>query len=234
MTGVALIPLTSEKDAKSAIVQAKLSLEAESREQTLEASADSDTSEDEDSHLTSPTESISPDTSAATTESSSVAEDVIGKRGLYGRFAERWFSKKGWSSEKRRTQGMSTDSLAKPGRERHPSRKAEATSAEKYATGAADVNDESSRGIETQAERLVRDEALPSSVTESITNTLLPKLLKTTRVLLASRSFFFSYDHDITRRMGSQETKSKDVPLHRSVDPIVYLHRVSCRPLIAS
>lgn len=131
MTGVALIPLTSQKDAKNAIAQAKLSLEAESHEQTLEASADSDTSEDEESHLTSPTEPKSPETSAPTTKSSGVAEDVIGKRGQYGRFAERWFSRKGWSSEKRRTQGMSTDSLPKPERETSPSQKGEAAGAKK-------------------------------------------------------------------------------------------------------
>lgn len=233
VTGVAFIPLTSQKDAKNAIAQAKLSLEAESREQTLEGFVDSDTSEDEDSHPKSPTQPKSPDTSAPTTESSRVAEDVIGKRGQYGRFTERWFSKKGWSSEKRRTQGMSTDSHAKPGREAFPSQKAGAVSAEERATGTGDVDDESSIRMQTQAEQSVRDEASNLSVTESITNTLLPKLLKTTRVLLASRSFFFSYDYDITRRMGTQETKSKDVPLHRSVDPIFFWNRHLAMPFVA-
>ncbi|KAL8831842.1 MAG: hypothetical protein Q9191_000631 [Dirinaria sp. TL-2023a] len=202
VTGVALIPLTSQKDAKNAIAQAKLSLEAESREQTLEASADSDTSEDEDSHLTSPTEPKSPETSAPTTKSSSVAEDVIGKRGQYER-------------------------------ETSPSQKAEAASAEKRDTGTANVGDGMSRRIPTQAERSSRDEASNASVTESITNTLLPKLIKTTRVLLASQSFFFSYDYDITRRMGSQGTKSKDVPLHRSVDPIFFWNHHLATPFIA-
>lgn len=36
---------------------------------------------------------------------SNVAQDVLARKGQYGRFAERWFSKKGWSTEKRRAQG---------------------------------------------------------------------------------------------------------------------------------
>jgi len=41
------------------------------------------------------------------TLSSSIAEDVIGKKGVYGRFAERWFSKRGWQVDRNRLQGLS-------------------------------------------------------------------------------------------------------------------------------
>lgn len=58
-------------------------------------------------------------------------------------------------------------------------------------------------------------------IADSVTDTLLPKLLRTTKVLLASRSFFFSYDYDITRRLGSQGAYNRDIPLHRIVDPLV-------------
>ena len=201
-----------------------MSQEARSGEQTLDASADSETSEDESSHLGSPTDLKSPSASASLTKSSSVAEDVIGKQGQYGRFAERWFSKKGWSTEKRRNQGMSTDSLGKPEKETVPSDETDVESQGKHAAGTTNSNnDESSDQANVEVDRSVPGEHLTSPATENIASTLLPKLLKTTEVLLASRSFFFSYDYDITRRMGNHETKSKDIPLHRSVEPIVGL-----------
>ncbi len=55
----------------------------------------------------------------------------------------------------------------------------------------------------------------------SVANTLLPKLLRTTRLLLGSRSFFFSYDLDITRRLGNQGSRTSELPLYKSVDPLV-------------
>ena len=36
----------------------------------------------------------------------SIAEDVIDKKGVYGRFADKWFSKRGWNVEKRRALGQ--------------------------------------------------------------------------------------------------------------------------------
>ncbi len=58
------------------------------------------------------------------------------------------------------------------------------------------------------------------------TYSLLPKLLRTTRILLASKSFFFSYEYDITRRLGSQgnqSMKGSELPLYKTVDPLVRL-----------
>ncbi len=53
------------------------------------------------------------------------------------------------------------------------------------------------------------------------TNALVPKLLRTTRMLLSSRSFFYSYDLDITRRLGGEIVKNPELPLSKSVDPLV-------------
>lgn len=72
-----------------------------------------------------------------------------------------------------------------------------------------------------QASQLAEKSALQG---KEITGKLLPKLLRTTKMLLASRSFFYSYDYDITRRIGDQGTKHADVPLHRSVDALVGGH----------
>lgn len=52
-------------------------------------------------------------------------------------------------------------------------------------------------------------------------NALVPKLLRTTRMLLSSRSFFYSYDLDITRRLGGENMRNAELPLSKSVDPLV-------------
>ena len=57
--------------------------------------------------------------------------------------------------------------------------------------------------------------------TPEIALSLLPKLLRTLVLMLCSRSFYFSYDLDITRRLGTQLGRSKDLPLHKAIDPLV-------------
>lgn len=64
------------------------------------------------------------------------------------------------------------------------------------------------------------DLEIPNQTSETNTS-MLPKLLRTTRTLLGSRSFFFSYELDITRRLGTDEKNSSEIPLHKSVDPLV-------------
>lgn len=87
---------------------------------------DTDTSDDEEVHLeviaeedqqSSPSSSWSKrDFPVAQREgcertTSNVAQDVLTRKGQYGRFAERWFSRKGWSTEKRRAQGSKAQSF---------------------------------------------------------------------------------------------------------------------------
>lgn len=57
--------------------------------------------------------------------------------------------------------------------------------------------------------------------TAGVAHTLLPKFLRTTRVLLTSQSFFFSYDFDITRRLG-EGNKPSELPLYKSVDELFF------------
>lgn len=221
VTGVNIIPLTSYKDASSVILQARRNLEAESNTQTPETNDESDTSEEEDHHLFCPTESIQLASKAPAVESSSVAEDVIGKRGQYGRFAERWFSRKGWSTDQKRMLGMSTKNVADGGSASSIPERAREVDA-----GGPDSEDFSKSNPPSneqglQANQVGNDKFSGRLAEQSINATLLPKLLKTTSLLLASRNLYFAYDYDITRRLGSQERKSEDVPLYRSVDPMV-------------
>ena len=161
-------------------------------------------------------------------EGSSVAEDVIGRRGQYGRFAERWFSRKGWSTERRRTQGMSTEELEKANPKALSRKSNENTDQGSPLNSGAPVDSAKlAPDVEQGAEPV--DEIRPSDslTTDNIGNTLLPKLLRTTKMVLASGNFFFSYDYDLTRRFGSQGGYNRDIPLHRAVDPLVMLPYIS-------
>lgn len=90
-------------------------------------------------------------------------------------------------------------------------------------SGETDARD-SSAVASPQATNEAKQETIVSGPDNVDTVNLLPKFLKTTRILLASKSFFFSYEYDITRRLGcqgSQTAKGSELPLHRAVDPLV-------------
>ena len=210
ITDIALIPITSQSEAEKAIEQTHESttkgrgFDADSELSDDGQGLNDDVAEDGlEASLASPSEKNSIDSQPGGPKRNSlnVVEDVIGKRGQYGRFTERWFSRKGWSTEKRRAQGMSTHQGEKP-------RSADSSEERPQPTRA--VPAESEQNIEAD------------SSGANIANALLPKLLRTTRMLLGSRSFFFSYDFDITRRIGSETNKSVELPLHRCVDPLFF------------
>ena len=149
--------------------------------------------------------------------SSNVVEDVISKKGQYGRFAERWFSRKGWSTDKRRAQGMSTadeDKLPPVGAaEDAPPKDSPEVAVEKRLAN-MDMTGQNSDLKSRKTSQLGNREA-------NTANALVPKLLRTTRMLLSSRSFFYSYDLDITRRLGGEIMSNPEIPLSKSVDPLV-------------
>ena len=92
--------------------------------------------------------------------------------------------------------------------------------------------DPSSRSnvIEGTEKRIKADGSADS--VHGVANALLPKLLRTTRMLLSSRSFFFSYDLDITRQVGNQMKVPPQLPLHKSVDPLFFWNKHLASPII--
>lgn len=142
----------------------------------------------------------------------SIGEDVIGRKGVYGRLAERWFSKRGWTADHRRAEGMSSDeggdttavnaSLPEEG--------VDTRSLDSKPAPNAPGGD----GVGEIAEEVVK---------EDVAHNLMPKLLNTTRLLLGSRSLFFSYDWDITRAWSTRRhSADSSLPLHKLVDPLVF------------
>ncbi|KAL8859911.1 MAG: hypothetical protein Q9178_003744 [Gyalolechia marmorata] len=236
ITSVALIPLSSKSNAEKAIEQTKKEAQSAKNDQPAEnASIDSHSSADEGSYhsdgqltddnpeepkaLTPPNGNTRP---KSREETNSVAQDVIDRKGQYGRFAERWFSRKGWTTERRRAQGMSADDTVKS----EATRKEQGS--ELYQL------EDSTEGVGKDTPKIPAQQLPQPSTSQGhdVMSTLLPKLLKTTKMLFTSRSFFYSYDYDITRRFGAQPVKTPNVPLYRSVDPLFFWNHHLVLPFI--
>ncbi|KAL8693432.1 MAG: hypothetical protein Q9218_001742 [Villophora microphyllina] len=211
ITSVALVPLSSQSDATKAIERSQKEVQAQNNDQSQNGVTESDTSADKagnrsDDHVTDESpkqpQALSPHDSSrrrSQEASKSVAQDVIGRKGQYGRFAERWFSKKGWTSERRRVQGMSADDERKS-----ETARTRATSnpvrTENVSQGVSGTNGAEDMPAEEASQH--GGELLPQE--SDVTSNLLTRLLRTTKMLFASQSFFYSYDYDITRRLGDQ------------------------------
>ncbi|KAL0259600.1 hypothetical protein SLS55_005337 [Diplodia seriata] len=246
ITDVVLIPLASQVEANKAIVQARESIKrsrgsaASGDDSESESDSDSDTDTSSD-HLTideslpdSPPPEAEKDATTATARGrrTSVAQDVIGRKGVYGRFAQRWFSRKGWSTEGRRMQGMSSDEdLPKRPDSRSPAPAPQDDPAAAAATAASPVSPPASGS--DAAVKPVPDLAgnLPQPAGNT-SGTLLPKILKTTKLYFSSRSFFFSYDLDLSRSWGKQPETHSSLPLFKLYDPLFFWNRHIIEPFI--
>jgi hypothetical protein len=221
ITEVALTPLASRKEASASIKQTQVELEKgtidghehdeSNTEDERETSVGSDDIEDDELQPAM----ISP-TKATHKKNTSVAEDVLTRRGNFGKFAQQWFTKRGWTADQR-------------GDLRHPS-----TTAIKSPKGSDDDEDLPSKSTiashDPDVRQLLDDE---SKSPAEVAKALLPKLLRTTQLYLgSSRSFYFSYDHDLTRSLLIQDSKTSDLPLHQKVDPLYFWNHHIVQPFI--
>jgi hypothetical protein len=233
---VALIPLSSQSDAEKAIVRARES-QGRHNEQNDEEDSSSDSeydhnSEDERDDVSFTDESLpssppsEPNNDGKTSphkRATSIAQDVIQQKGVYGRFTQKWFSKGGWKSDGRRNQGMpSEDDLSKISTKEQlaavnpaPSESQEQIRAEPEEANKDDnqasLANEPPKELEQAVERNPETDSIP----------LLPKLLTVTKLFFGSRNFYFSYDYDISKSVANQPKSSPSNPLHRTFDPLV-------------
>ncbi|CAK7265478.1 hypothetical protein SEPCBS119000_001532 [Sporothrix epigloea] len=188
----------------------------------------------------------------------SIAQDVISRRGSYGRFAQSWFSRSGWLQEQKRLMGLSgstkpievegeaviTDASADATASSTGNTGTEVPSAPKPstidATSAGPENSSTANLPATEASTANKASATPltntpdSNSEDSAVISLLPKLLRTTQMLFgASRSFYYSYDYDITRCVAKQpRSRWNDLPLHKLVDTTYFWNRHAMQPFI--
>ena len=173
----------------------------------------------------------------------SIAEDVFGKRVRFGRFAASWLSRKtlglpGFGTVDRDTTEMllrTNNEAAKEDPESHAA--ISGVSKEEEEGGEANAKEPVVPGEEEKEQDPPSPEAgveaKPRSSDQTVEE-LLPKLLRYTTLLFASRNFFFSYDYDLTRQIGGQEPRNGYRPLHRVVDPLVCLDSSTRRRFYAT
>ena len=202
------MPLDSQLAARNAIDAAKKSLEKDARKRLSQGRArEASDSEHDGVYETSDRleelstssqdeEKLGDHQADSNLRRSSVALDVIQRKGQYGLFVERWFSKKGWQGIRETGTTVAVHVEPKP--------------------------------------RAGQNDGSLSTSASNMAGTILPKLLNTLRVLLESRSFFYSYDIDISRRIGHHEKTVSQIPLHKSFDPDFFWNRHLLLPLIDS
>lgn len=237
---VSIIPLGSREDATAALKKAQAAQAAKSSE-TDDLEEDDDASIVMDDEI-QPEDDITSTILSSDTSSgprTSAAEDVIKKKGMYGRFAERWFSKRGWAVEQRQALGLSEGAQVTPPKSPALSQRqvdedvsrgssAEGVSVDSDGDRESALPVEASQSVKTEEPAKELAQAVSGKSKETIAHTLTPKLLHSTRLLLASsRSFFFSYDLDLTYSLHETDTlwSSADVPLCKQVNPLVYCSR---------
>lgn len=162
-------------------------------------------------HVTSPSPS-----------GSGIAEDVIGKKIRFGRFAANWLSRK---------------TLGLPGFGTVEQERGDIPLSDMKAVAGKEVMDDVDVDDEVPAKGADEDQAcgLPSTSTsgedakggakDQTVAELMPKLLRYTKLLFAGQNFFFSYDYDLSRQVTDQtspiDPMKNHLPLHRMVDPLV-------------
>lgn len=237
VTDVALVPLSSQSDANTAIAASIASKSRRGSNEAATTNADSDSNSDSeedpganadlsddpdasqsetDPHDAEPVTplddgdggSSSRPEQTRTTSNTSIARDVIARRGQYGRFASQWFSKQGWGVGK---SGNSPASSAS-------SKKDMTVDGKDVASPAATVNAELPKET-AQADGTREKER---AISENSVADAVPKILRSTKMILTSRSYFFSYEFDLTRRLALLNGAAK-APARESLDPLVGL-----------
>lgn len=210
VTEVAVTPCSSKADADESIRRTAGHL----RRRSANALSEDDESSDEETEVSNVALDevedalIEEGDSRPDSKRSSVAEDVMRRRGSYGRFAQSWFSRSGWTMDQRRTMGMSISSAG--------------------STPGVDVD--------SAASSVAKVPLTDDADAQTPVSTLLPKLLRTVKVLFgSSRSFYFSYDVDITRNLAQGAfLPQPDVPLHAHVDSAFFWNRHILQQFVAT
>jgi hypothetical protein len=161
------------------------------------------------------------------TDGTGVAEDVIGRRGLYGRFLTRWVSRKGWDREKRSSPDPATRDPTDPAFFSEPPRSGSRRD------DILELDDLSQPRVKPGPEDTA---VIVPTIPEERTRTyeLLPKFLRFAKMMFGSRSFYYSYDYDVTRRFGVVQPETSSIPLFRRADPLFFWNRHLTKPFVES
>lgn len=147
-----------------------------------------------------------------------IVKNVIEKKGAYGVFADKWFSKRGWTTGSKKSQGMSNkqDNTVEL-KEKNPLNAA----VENASAEAANEEETAKSWPEVPEVKGTTADDKTTIEQERLTTSLIPKLVQTTKLLLSSRIFHYSYEQDITNRNIAQSRSSSDAALYKEANPEV-------------
>lgn len=223
VTEVALTPLSSKWEADAAIVRTQNGLkrgkvdghgpddsDTDDEEGDFSAAASDDVGDEDVTSSDAPNGVVDGTAKDGDRKStSSVAEDVIAKKGGYGRFAQKWFSRAGWTAGQRRNLGLSST---------------DADVATSIPGDSCVLNNQQALNV---------SEVFSPTGRRSSAVTLLPKLLRTTHLLFgSSQSFFFSYEYDITRSVANRRSFTESDAFYKQADPLFFWNRHIIQPFV--
>jgi hypothetical protein len=217
VTNVAIIPISSKADATRAIAQARK--EVSQGDPDLDSPSEEEVSDNvtdgaETEISSAPSSPVRETFHARGLSVGSIAEDVIGKRVRFGRFAANWLSRKNLG-------------LPRPGALEQEPPESPFDDSPRMSVDAPEVKDEAAEAAEAAVPREAEIEAATAAQDDAGRPSsdqaaeLLPKVVRYTKLLFASRNFFFAYDYDLTRSFEAQEVRNGHQPLHKAVDPLV-------------
>ena len=183
---VALLPLSSKADADSAIRDALGSDGNVSDESDLGTSDDEGLEAQRQSHhemSTTPANDIQP-FSAKNNSSTSIAVDVATRNLPFGKFASQWLSRRK-SSITEQPMESHKDALSEP--------------------NPASIDDHLPEEVATIRDLKEAHGSTPAAPLPKFvaTRALLPRILRTTRMLFTSGSYFFAYEVDLTHSLSN-------------------------------
>ena len=233
ITGVAAIPLSSYEKANETIEKTR---EKISTQNVTTATYDSDP-EDTEENLSSDRSaekvkenrdsSDSVDQRSAGPESVSRSESPFqSSRGDYKRYAQSWFFRKGSLREKE----IDDRHQAQVGIQKPSIDKTLAGSpSSQTTTGSSSESKDTGSSLDREQPQEPKKVA---SAVSGIVSDLSPKFIETAKTLFNSRNFFFSYDYDITRRLGTQRNVEAEKAFFDVVDQEYFWNRHLIQPLI--
>lgn len=223
---MSIIPLSSQAEAQQAITHTqklakknKDKIEQEDEDiqsdtaSTVEGTVDNDQSVDSDREVPD----LSRGRPSVDLGEFGIVKNVIEKKGAYGVFADKWFSKRGWTTGSKKSQGMSNkqDDTVEMEEKNPLNAAAGNTSAEK------DKEDTAKSWPESPEVKGSAADDMTSIEQDRLTTSLIPKLVQTTKLLLSSRIFHYSYEQDITNRNVAKLRSSSDIALYKQANPDV-------------
>ena len=201
--------MTSQSDAEKAIKDATVSSESASEGSDGSVSDTEDRSSNDTRSALGSTQAdeVGP-YQGKNLSSTSVAEDVATRNVSFGNFASQWLSRQKWPAST-----LSANKTVIDSSEPKPASK-------------DDDLPKDLAGVEHSTGTESKVPGTSQGSKYSTTINLLPRILKTTKMIFTSGSYFFSYDINLTKRM--EDLGPADQPFkHKDLDPTVSLRSMS-------